>query len=75
MLLSVSTYIVKFPDQCPAEAPEYLLELLNDKNRAICKLCAKTLDIVAVSHTLTPATESASHYRILEWVAIILDCI
>lgn len=35
---------------CCAEAPEYLLELMSDKNKAICKLCLKTLDIVAVSY-------------------------
>ena len=28
---------------------DYLLELMNDKNREICKLCSKTLDIIAVS--------------------------
>ena len=30
------------------EAPDYLLELMNDKNREICKFCAKTLDAMAV---------------------------
>ena len=32
-----------------SEAADYLLELMNDKNREICKLCSKILDIVAVS--------------------------
>lgn len=31
------------------EAPEYLLELMSDKNTAVSKLCIKTLDIIAVS--------------------------
>lgn len=30
-------------------APDYLLELMNDKNKEICKLCSKTLDIIQVS--------------------------
>jgi hypothetical protein len=29
-------------------APDYLLELMNDKNKEICKLCSKTLDIILV---------------------------
>ena len=31
------------------EAPDYLLELMNDKNKEICKLCSRTLDVMAVS--------------------------
>ena len=31
------------------EVPDYLLELMSDKNKAISKLCIKTLDIIAVS--------------------------
>ena len=38
-----------FPNLWLAEAPEYLLELMTDKNTAIGKLCTKTLDIIAVS--------------------------
>lgn len=38
-----------------AEALDYLLELMNDKNREICKLCSKILDIVVVG--LSPETQ------------------
>ena len=38
-----------WPWQPFAEAPDYLLELMNDKNREICKLGSKTLDTMAVS--------------------------
>ena len=31
------------------EVPDYLLELMSDKNKAISKFCIKTLDIIAVS--------------------------
>ena len=33
----------------PPAASEYLLELMNDKNKAISTLCSATLDLLAVS--------------------------
>ena len=42
-----------------AEAPDYLLELMSDKNTAISKLCLRTLDIIAVSIIILCSTMAA----------------
>jgi len=31
------------------QAPAYLIDLMHDKNREICKVCDNTLDIISVS--------------------------
>jgi len=31
------------------QAPAYLIDLMHDKNKAICKVCDNTLDIISVS--------------------------
>ena len=43
------TVLGLMPLTISTEVPEYLLELMNDKNKEICKLCSRSLDIVAVS--------------------------
>ena len=53
-------------------APDYLLELMNDTNKEICKLCSKTLDIILVSiiHISGWVTSGwvTNRYHTTEWV-------
>ena len=47
------------------EVPDYLLELMNDKNKEICKLCSRTLDIMAVRQPQLITTNTTQPLHII----------